>query len=93
MYEMELTYTFKYEMTRLNRRFRHMVNNALTEILSTPTEAPGRIFLMSMTEEDAVYRYRLPGVHLFYRIPHKRTHIVMTQLKLLNKSGGKNNQH
>jgi hypothetical protein len=85
VYDMELTYTFKYDMTRLNRRMRHLVNVALEEILSCPTEKPGRIFLMSTTEEDVVYRYRLPGIYLFYRIPHKRTHIIMTQLKKLKK--------
>lgn len=85
VYDMELTYTFKYDLTRLNRRMRHLVNMALEEILACPTEKPGRIFLMSTTEEDVVYRYRLPGVYLFYRIPHKRSHIIMTQLKKLKK--------
>ncbi|MEB3287692.1 MAG: hypothetical protein VKJ04_09330 [Vampirovibrionales bacterium] len=91
MYEMQLTYTFKFEMTRLHRKMKHLVELALEEIVTTPTESAtaGRIFLMATTEEDRVFRYRLPGLYLFYRIPHKRTQIVMTQMREFGNTSAK----
>ena len=109
VYELEKTSTYRFQYSRLDLKKKRLVDAAIEEIKQTPTEAQGKITLLSgnstnteelsdakkralrrkqmkgevIKEDKNKYRYRLPGLYIFYTVHAYEYRITLTQLRIL----------
>ncbi len=82
-HDIDKTSNFANEYSRLNLRYKRLVDKALEIIKETPTEYQTLITQISKRKDGGLYRLRMPSCFLLYAVPtHKLNEY--TTITLLN---------
>ena len=86
MHELQKSSPFIREYSKLNLRFRRMVDEALEVLKETPTDYQSKITKISKHKDGLMYRYRMPGCYLVYVVPpySEGEYTVITLLDIRN---------
>ncbi|MEM0950678.1 MAG: hypothetical protein AAGI66_00870 [Cyanobacteria bacterium P01_H01_bin.74] len=86
-YETSTTSAFRNQYNKVDRRLRRIVDDAVEIIKEFPTDYQHKITYISKRKEGGLYRFRVPGCHIFYILPEKETEkpntIILTAVKPL----------
>lgn len=85
MFGIEKTNTFHLQYKKLTTGMRRFVDEAEAAIKENPFDMKGRIKAIARRRDGRLFRFRQPGMHIFYLVHNEEPMITMTQIVFLRK--------